>query len=280
MQAVSAREAARRAGLEVDVVFAENNAIVQIHQIFARIHAPEAERPAVIIMQSVAGEGLERVARNAVGCGIGWILLNRRVGYVDDLRQLREDLPISSVTPDQAEIGRIHGRQARALMKGLGTGLLLYLQGPPDTSAAQDRLQGTQDVLRETGWPWKILNGDWTEASGDTAMSGWLRLKTSGGQKPALLIAQNDAMAVGARRAALRFDASWRQVPVIGCDGFPDAGQRLVNSGELAATVVLPLTAGPAVELAARWLAKGQKPSAETVLAGSSYPPEGQLTRR
>ncbi len=74
LQAAAAREAASRTGIELEVVFAENNAIVQVHQLFERIHAPEAERPAAIVMQSVSGEGLERVARNAVANDIGWFL--------------------------------------------------------------------------------------------------------------------------------------------------------------------------------------------------------------
>jgi hypothetical protein len=42
-----------------------------------------------------------------VGAGIGRILLNRRVGYIAELRQVRPDLPIAAVTPDQAAVGGI-----------------------------------------------------------------------------------------------------------------------------------------------------------------------------
>ena len=55
MQAAEAREAAARAGLEVDVHFADNNAVLQIHQLFKYVHAPEAERPAAIICETVTG---------------------------------------------------------------------------------------------------------------------------------------------------------------------------------------------------------------------------------
>jgi ABC-type sugar transport system substrate-binding protein len=110
------------------VLFAENNAVLQIHQLFSRIHVAVAERPSVIVVQSVTGEGLERVARNAVASGIGWILLNRRVGYVEELRRTHPELPIALVTPDQVEIGRIQGRQAQALVPD--GGLLLYVARP------------------------------------------------------------------------------------------------------------------------------------------------------
>jgi len=62
-------------------------------------------------------------------------------------------------------------------------------------------------------------------------------------------------------------------VPVLGCDGRVDGGQRLVAGGELAATIVMPVTAGTAVELVARWVADRQPPLAQVVLPPSSYPP-------
>ena len=201
--------------------------MLQIQQAFRHVHAPEAERPRAILVQSVTGEGLERVARNAVRAGIGWIVLNRRVPYVEELRQLRPDLAIAAVTPDQEAIGRIHARQIQALAPGGGP--VLYVQGPADTSAAQDRLRATQEALAGEPFHWKVVNGDWSEASGERAVAGWLRLKTAEGQRPQLLVAQNDAMAVGARRAAVAHNAEWRRVPVIGCDGLPDGGQRLVS---------------------------------------------------
>ncbi len=270
LQARSATEAAERAGLSVEVLFAENNAVVQIHQIFARIHAPEAERPAAIVVQSVTGEGLERVARNAVGAGIGWILLNRSVGYVEDLRRSHPSVPVALVTPDQAEIGRIHGRQVRALAPGKG--LLLYIQGPVDTSAAQDRLRGAQEELAGTSYEWKILNGDWTEAGAAKVVGAWLRLRAADAVSPAIIVAQNDAMALGACKAGRSKGADWHAVPTVGCDGLPEHGQALVRAGELAATVIMPASAGPGVELAARWILERRQLAAELVLQPLSFP--------
>src|SRR4026208_1808738 len=45
LQAADARSAAQRVGVDLEVVFAENNAVVQIHQIYKFVHAPEGERP-------------------------------------------------------------------------------------------------------------------------------------------------------------------------------------------------------------------------------------------
>jgi ABC-type sugar transport system substrate-binding protein len=276
LQAADARAAAARSGLSVDVAFAENNAVLQIHQCFARIHAAEEQRPTAIVVQTIPGEGLERVARNAVGSGIGWLILNRRVPYIEGLRQQKPELPIGCVTPDQEEIGRIHARQVRALVPG--GGLLLYIQGPPDTSAAKDRLRTIQQGLAGQPFQWKIVAGDWTEASAESAVNGWLRLKSA--EAPALVVAQNDQMAVGARRALLAHHRSLAKVPVIGCDGLPDRGQHLVQAGELAATVVLPPTAGAAVELVGRWQRDRSELPAEIVLTPRGYPDDGSLRPR
>ena len=92
------------------------------------------------MVETVTGEGLERVARNAADAGVGWVLLNRRVTYLDELRSTHPALPLSTVGTDQAEVGRIQGRQLRALLPGGGP--VLYVQGPPDTSVAQERLAG------------------------------------------------------------------------------------------------------------------------------------------
>jgi len=276
MQAAAARQAATREGLALDVVFAENNVHVQIHQLFEQIHVPEGERPAAIILHSVAGEGLGRVARNAVRAGIGWVVLNRRVEYIAELRREAPNLPVAVVSPDQIECGRIQGRQARALAPH--GGLLLCVRGPADVSSAEDRLLGAREMLGEASYDWKVLSGDWTEASAFRSVAGWLRLKTSAARKPALIIGQNDAMAVGARRAVLEHDASWRDVTAIGCDGLPQEGQRLVAAGELAATVVMPASAGDAIDLVARWLRDGTALPPEVVLPPRSFPEEGRLS--
>jgi ABC-type sugar transport system substrate-binding protein len=274
MQAADAKLAAERAGLDLEVVYADNNAVLQIQQLFRFVHAPEAERPAAIIVETVVGEGLERVARNAARVGIGWVLLNRRVAYLESLRQEWPRLPISMVGTNQLEVGRIQGRQFRALLpKG---GSVLYVQGPADTSAARERLEGMQESIAGTRIETKVLYGEWTEGSATKAVVAWLRLKTSEGFHPALVGAQNDAMAIGARKALIAQRQEWSRLPFTGCDGLPEGGQRLVDVKLLAATVIVPSNAGPAVDLVARFL-KGEPAPPEIVLSPSSYPPEPRL---
>jgi ABC-type sugar transport system substrate-binding protein len=271
MQAEDARHAAARLGLEIEVVFADNNGVAQIQQLFRYVHRPEEERPAAIIVESVTGNGLERVARNAASAGIGWVLLNRKVSYLQSLHEAHPQLPISMVTADQLETGRIQGRQLRALLPD--GGFVLYIQGPSDTSAAQERLQGMQEAIAGHGIETKVLVGDWTEKSGDVAVTSWLRLKSTEGLRLDLVAAQNDAMAIGARKALSARRPEWAGLPFTGVDGLPEGGQRLVRAGTLAATVIMPSNAGPAVNLVAAHLRSGRRAPLELVLAPSSYPP-------
>lgn len=275
-QAADARDAATRAGLDIEVLYAENNAVQQIHQLFGFVHAPEGERPTAIVVETVTGEGLERVARNAVGARIGWVLINRDAAYIDALRREQSDLVISNVSVDNEEAGRIQGRQLRALLPQGGH--VLYLQGPPDTAVAQERLRGAEEVLRGTGIELKVLNGDWTERSGEKAAAAWLRLKTAEGFHPTVLCSQNDSMAVGARRAVRELRAERTELLFTGCDGLPEGGLSLVQRGHLAATIITPPPAGPAVTMVARALA-GEPAPARLRLQPQGFPEEAELQR-
>jgi hypothetical protein len=85
-------------------------------------------------------------------------------------------------------------------------------------------------------------------------------------------------MAIGLRRVAMERFPRWEGTPVLGCDGLPEGGQRHVTEGILRATVVKPVTAGRAVELAAAALQGGGAHSSE-VLAPRSHPPLPSLAR-
>jgi len=277
LQAKDARESAARLKLDVEVAFAEGHAVVQIQQLFKHIHAPEAERPVAIVVETATAEGLERVARNAVKAGIGWILVNARVSYVDELRQAHPDLPIAMLGADQREVGRIQGRQCRALLPGGGN--ILCVQGPADSSVTLGRLEGLKEALGEA-FEVRSLNGDWTEASGEKALVAWLRLKTAEAFRPDVLACQNDSMAAGARKAILERRRDWTALLFLGCDGLPEGGQRMVTQGLLAATVITPSNTGPALEIVARWLRTGEVPSREALLSPRSHPPEDRLRPR
>ena len=274
MQAEDARETGRRLGMGVEVVFAESHAVQQIQQLFKAIHAPEGERPAALVVEPAVGEGLERVARNAVRAGIGWFLVNIRAGYIDELRKAHPKVPVTMIGTDQTEVGRIQGRQCRALLPDGGR--VLSVQGPADSTVTHQRSEGLLEVLGED-FEVRTLNGDWTAVAADKAVMAWLRLKSAAAFQPDIVAAQNDLMAVGVRKAFTTNRPDWATIPYIGSDGLAQGGRKLVEDGAFAATILTPSNIGPAIELAKAWLDSGQVPPRDVVLEARSYPAEMDL---
>ena len=270
LQGEDARAAGRRLGVEVEVFFAEDNAVMQIQQLFRVLHAPEGERPVAVLVHTRVADGLERVARNAARAGVGWFLLNRTAPYLDALRTEYPELAVAAVTTDHAEIGRIHARQLRGL--GPDGSPILYVQGPADTAAGRMRLEAFEESARGRSYDIKVVNGEWTAASAEKAIAAWLRLRTSDLFRPAAVVCQNDNMARGARKTLDGLRSEWGHVPLLGCDGLPKGGRLDVDQGRLAATITMPSCASPAIDLAVKWIRAGAVPPAGTVLAPSPYP--------
>lgn len=268
-QAADATAAASHHAFHAEILFARNNARLQGEQLYKFIHGFHVVRPSAIVIQTVAGDGLPKVARDATAAGIGWVLLNRQVDYIEPLRAEHRALPIGTVTTDQHGIGRIQGTQVRTLLPGGGT--VLYIQGPPDTSASKERLQGLTETVAGSNISLQILDGEWTEASGEKATASWLRLHASAGPPPDLVVAQSDAMAAGARKAIAAVRPAWLDRPFLGCDGLPDGGQRLVREGVLAATIIVPTTTGPAIQFVAQHLRTGASANGRVVLSAKPF---------
>jgi ribose transport system substrate-binding protein len=272
-QATSAEEAARRLGVDVQVIFADNDSIQQSQQVLKFIQSSSEALPDGIILESVSGTALPQVARAAAAAGIGWVVLNRGADYIAQLRRTYK-VPIFSVTADNQEVGRIQGRQLEVLLpKG---GAALCIQGPSDSFTAKLRADGLEQT-KPAGVQMKIIKGQWTEASAYKALSAWLRLSTSQQAHIDVIIAQNDAMAMGARKAFHELQDTnardrWLKLPYLGCDGVPKTGQAWVKSGSLAATIVIPPLAGQALGMLTSALQTGVNPPDLTLVAPSSLP--------
>jgi len=272
-QAASAEEAARRLGVDVQVIFADNDSIQQSQQVLKFIQSSSEALPDGIILESVSGTALPLVACAAAAAGIGWVVLNRGADYIAQLRRTHR-VPIFSVAAENQEVGRIQGRQLAALLpKG---GSALCIQGPSDSSSAKLRTEGMEQT-RPIGVQIKNVRGQWTEASAYKAVSAWLRLSTSQQAHMDVIMAQNDAMAMGARKAFhelqdINARDRWLRLPYLGCDGVPKTGQAWVKSGSLAATVVIPPLAGQALGMLTSALQTGVTPPDLTLVAPSSFP--------
>src|SRR5260370_30869459 len=86
-QAQSAEQAARKGGVELQIVYADKDAITQSTQILKAIQADESQRPNAIVFEPVGGTALPQVARAAATAGIGWAVLNRDASYIPELRR-------------------------------------------------------------------------------------------------------------------------------------------------------------------------------------------------
>jgi ribose transport system substrate-binding protein len=249
-QAQSAELAARKLGVEAKIVFADNDAINQSTQVLKAIQAPEVQRPSAIVFEPVGGTALPQVAQAAVNAGIGWAVLNRDATYITDLRKTAK-APVFTLTSDHVEIGRIQGRQFAALLPHGGS--ILYIQGPSENSAAKDRTLGMRET-KPANIQVTLLKAQWTEESSTRAVRSWLKLLTSQRASIDVIGAQDDSMALGARKAFEEIKNElekerWLNLPYTGCDGLPKTGQSWVKSGLLTATIFIPPNAGQAIEM-------------------------------
>ena len=281
-QAASAQQAATLHGVDLQILFAENDAITQGTQVLKIIQGTETERPDAILCEPVGGPCLPQVARAAAAAGIGWGILNRNADYVSELRRTAK-APVFSLSPDQKEIGRIQGQQLAALVRN-GSGGVLHIQGPSENSAAKERTAGMQMTL-PPNVAVTSLRGQWTEQSAYRSVESWLRLNTSQKIPIGAIGAQNDAMAMGARKAFSSIGNpaerdKWLRLPYTGCDGVPKTGQSWVRSGSLAATVVIPPSAGKGLTMMMQALQTGAKIPERAYVTPESFPPLDELGPR
>ena len=280
-QATSAQEAAQRLGVDLELLYAENDAILQSQQLLNVIQSRSAARPDGIIFEPVGGTALPQVAKAAVSAGTGWAVLNREVEYLAELRRTYK-VPVFSLTSDHEEIGRIQGKQIAALLPAGGS--VLLVQGPSESLAAKQRTTGMNET-KPAQVQVKMMRANWTEASAYKTVSSWLRLTTSQQTRINVVAAQDDSMALGARKAFHEITAAalrdhYRATPFLGIDGMPKTGQECVRQGLLAATIVVPTNAGLAIEMMVRTLETGKALPERTFTQATSYPPAEELAKK
>ena len=271
-QAASAEAAAKRLGVELQIIYAENDSVTQSQQLLKVIQSRHA-LPDGIIFEPVGGTALPQVARAAAMAGITWVVLNRDVEYIAELRKAYR-IPAFCITSDHEEIGRIQGRQLAAILPNGGAAL--YIQGPSESLAAKQRTFGMYET-KPADVQVKLMKAQWTEASAHRTVTSWLRLSTSQQTHIDLIAAQDDSMALGARKAfqeELNLEARerWLKLPYIGCDGLPNSGQTWVRRGLLAATIFVPPNAGVALETLVKAIQNGTMPEERSLIAPVSIP--------
>jgi ribose transport system substrate-binding protein len=279
-QAAAAQQAANRLGVDIEILYADNDAIQQSQQLLQIIQSNSAH-PDGIIFEPAGGTGFPQVARAAAAAGIGWVVMNRDVEYLTDLRRTYK-LPIFSISSDHEEIGRIQGKQVAAMLpKG---GSVLLIQGPTESTAAKQRITGLYDA-KPVGVQVKVMKGNWTEAGAYKTVSSWLTLSTSLQAPVDVVASQNDAMAIGARKAFKEInDPAFREkfsnIPYIGIDGVRTTGQEWLKRGLLNATVVVPPNTDLAIQMLTHAIQTGILPPEKTLTVPRSLPSVEELAKK
>ncbi len=271
-QAAAAEKAARRLGVDLKIVHANNDAVAQSQQLLHYIQGGAESRPDAIVFEPAGGTAFPQVARAAVTADIGWVVLNHNADYLTKLRQ-NCHVPVFSISSDHGEIGQIQGKQFAALLpKG---GSILYIEGPANSLAAKERTAGMMRT-KPSGIQLKSLRGNWTEESAYRAVSSWLKLSTSQKTPIDLVGAQDDSMAAGARKAFAEIAGTdrdrWLKVPFTGCDGLPKTGQSWVRSGLLTATIFIRPNADLGVEMLTEAIRTGSQPPERKLIPPESVP--------
>jgi ABC-type sugar transport system substrate-binding protein len=271
-QANAAEQAARRYGVDIKIIHAQNDSITQSQQLLNVIQSA-GPHPDAIIFEPVGGTALPQAARAAGAAGIGWVVMNRDVDYIGELRKSYK-APFFAITSDHEEVGRIQGRQLGALLSEGGS--VLQIQGPTESLAAKQRSAGMYET-KPAEIQVKAMKAHWTEESSYKVVSSWLRLSTSQEARIDVIAAQDDSMAVGARKAFQDHTTGaardrWLGLPFLGCDGVPKTGQTWVRSGLLAATVVIPAITGKAIEMLVNALRGGLVPPERSLTVPTSFP--------
>ncbi len=273
-QAVAVTEMAARLGVNIQIIYADNDAVNQTQQLIKIIQDP-AQHPTAILVEPV-GTGMPQVAKAAVAAGIGWGIINSDPDYIAELRRGGE-VPVFSVSTDQSEVGRIQGKQLSVLVP---EGNVLYIEGPFNSTATQQRTKGMLST-KPAAVVLKTLKGDWTERSAHNAAKSWLSLGSSRDLQIRGVICQNDAMAMGARKAVVDLTEKdrerWLSIPFTGCDGVTKTGQDWVRRGLLKATIITAPAAGTALELLAKAVNAGSMPPDRTLIPPKSFPPIAEL---
>jgi ribose transport system substrate-binding protein len=279
-QADSAQHAARRLNVDVDTFYAESDAIKQSQQLLQLVQNRSSGVNA-LILEPAGSTAFPQVARAATAAGMGWVVMNREDPSLAELRGKYKS-PICTVTADHEETGRILGRQLAALLPGGGT--VLCVQGASGNPVSDQRMVGMNET-KPANIKLKLLRSTyWTEVGGYQAITSWLRLSTSHDTSIVGVVGQSDLIALGAYKAFREHKAGeerdyWLRLPFLGVNGLK-AGQDAVQNGMLAATVIIPPSTVPAIELLVRAYREGVRPPERTLVPPRSFPDLGTLVPR
>jgi ribose transport system substrate-binding protein len=204
-------------GLHLVTVDAQNDPAKQIASVEDLIQ----RKVPVILLNPTDSDAVANVVKEATAAGIKVISLDRAVNGA---------AVSSHIASNNVEGGRM---AAEFLFRRIGAkGNVVELEGIPGSSAARERGEGFEEVLKR--YPDVKLvaaqPADFDRAKGLSVMENILQ----GSRNIQGVFAQNDEMALGAVRAIE--EAGLKNVAVVGFDATPD-GVAAVKAGRMAGTI-------------------------------------------
>jgi ribose transport system substrate-binding protein len=259
--------------VELQTLFAGNDPVHQSQQLVDIIQARDAGVDGILV-EPASRTAFPKVAHAAMTSGIAWVILKCAADYLKQLRSTGM-APAFAVSADNREIGRIQGRQLAALLPEGGSAL--YLQGPTLSSVTGQRTEGMLETKPKNVSIRVLKNANWTEDAGFHTVGSWLRLSTANQEQIHVVQAQNDALALGARRAIEERATGLKQdhksaSSFLGVDGLPLTGQAWVRQGILAATVIVPATTSHALDALVATIQGRSQRTERTLVAPESFP--------
>jgi ribose transport system substrate-binding protein len=207
-----AEEAGKELGAEVLVESAEYDLAKQTSQIENFI----TKKVDVILLNAVDTKGIAAAVQQAKDAGIPVIAVDTNAeGGVN-----------STVTSDNYQAGKLAGEYVVEQLKGKGN--IVIIDGPP-VSAVTDRIQGFEDVIKESGI--KVVakqNGEGNREKALSVMESILQANPSGSIDAVFAI--NDPEAIGveiAQEQAGREDEFF----IVGVDGAPEVTEAMSKEG-------------------------------------------------
>jgi ribose transport system substrate-binding protein len=270
-QASAGEASARAQGVDLDIVYAGNDGIKQSQQLLSCIQSKAKQKTDAILFEPAGSSTHPQVVRAAAAAGIGIVILNREAEYIGEVRS-QFHVPAFAITSNHEEIGGMQAQQLSSLVPD--GGVVLYIHGPGESSAAKQRYHGLLQAKLDS-LTLRILKAQWSEASAYKGVCSWLRLSTSHQVQIQAVCAQDDSMAIGARKAfeECRGDEEgWKKIPFLGCDGMPKTGQEWVRRNLLAATIYIPTNADMGIEMMAKAIKNGTMPLERTFTIAKPFP--------
>jgi ABC-type sugar transport system substrate-binding protein len=273
LQQEAAREEARRSAISAEIVLAPGfDHLRVVRKRLGDAAAPPVDA-VVVEPSSVASMGL--LLKELKG-KTGLVFLNAWSEEVDTCaKDWGKGLPFGTVSLDHAAIGRIQAGQVAALLPQGGN--VLCVTGPLRSPAAAERLHGMKTSLPAGVTLMEAEAGKWMDSDGILAFESWYALYKTRSFIVDVIAAHADELAMGARSASQAVaNPAHREMllkaPLLGVDACPAYGRKLVDSGQLKASVLTPATAADAVRGLQRFWQSGQALPLRALTQPSPYP--------